>query len=109
MAQKYHFNYLSLDQTAAKEVFLDNSTSLNINRHSKMVKNYCDSSCKRHPEFDPRKLIKFGYNLGFRKCQICGYFKTTLVNCPCCNRRLRCSMRQKNHPNRIKRKVYVEY
>lgn len=87
---------------------LDNSTSFNLNPKSKMVKNYCDGSCKRHPQYDPRKLIKFGYKLGFRRCTICGYFKTTLVKCPCCNMRLRCSMRQKNHPNRKNKPIHKE-
>ena len=93
-------NYLDLDQTSHKEIYMDNSTSLNINRKSKMVKHYCDGSCKRHPEHDPRELIKFGYLLGFRRCSTCGYFKTKSVNCPCCNKRMRGKMRQKNHPLR---------
>lgn len=99
----------SNNQYFHKEFLLDNSTSLNFNPKSKMVKYYCHGLCKRHPAHDPRQLIKFGYDLGFRRCPECGYFKTLLINCPCCNRRLRSKMRQKNHPNRHNPKQYVEY
>lgn len=108
MGQK-HTNYLDLDQTPSKAIHLENWTSLNFNPKSKMVKHYCNGSCKRHPDFDPRKLIKNGYNLGFRRCMTCGYFKTTATLCPCCNQRLRCSMRQKNHPYRKNKAQFKEY
>lgn len=100
LRRQFQEDHDEFDQTSHKHFEYDNSTSLNINRKSKMIKNYCDGSCKLHEEHDEKKLIKFGYLLGFRRCSLCGYFKTILVNCPCCNRRMRGKMRQKNHPLR---------
>lgn len=77
--------------------------------NSKLVKHYCDGKCKTHPEHDKRKLIRNAYQLGFKRCKQCGYFKTKKRNCPCCKITLRCTMRQKNHPNRKNPPVFKEY
>lgn len=96
------------DSTKVKPIKFDNWAAFNYNKNSKMIKHYCDKSCERHPDYDKRRLIRYAFDNGYKRCAVCGYFKTTKIHCPCCNQKMRGKMRQKNKPGRPKRE-FKEY